>query len=703
MDASRVIEIAREEGVAPSEALAIFALESSSGTDPSVNTPNEKGAVGPFQLLPTTFASVMPKGSDINNPEDNVRAGIRYLKQSLDASGGNREYAGYLYHGGPNTKNWGDKTIAYGQKFEKLSGEMEDHQASFSLPSSAAFSAQQNVSPRDTGIHPIRGSVQNSPETVVEKTSVEKFSFLEKDTMKELLSDISKSTEAVVAASQKQTASLSELQGQYQEETASYLEAIGIADQKKAGVDLAQAAMLAKHGSESATRLTQAGINSSDIDNLGAKLLLKMRDQVEQIDILHDSLNERANALPSFPDNPLGYVVGHMMLKGDIAKHNNLQTQLNQNKQNLATLTSMQDNLEQSNLPKLDTLNALKSRALADSVLADASVKQAEIRRQSIAVNQGFVTHELENQKLVLAAKESALRLYQTIDTAEARQAEKQTKIDIEESRLKSVNTIALQVGRKPFVSMSEFEKQPMQVKAAYTQVINSDGNVLGSTPIQALKNIRAIGNPNAMSGDIRTLYSFAASFELEAQKELSIKEDYKNKKPEEQAMERNTSIQKKFDAMQDDTQKNPLSDRANLYHAPSVSIMLKNPEVFKTPLGKILADSLKIAPTNPLSDSKIIEIVKEQLASKEGYPGGLEQAAKDISTYYEEAIKINNATYNFNAWALPAQDRYKIKGTDVSKYEKVIKDLAKIYPFSAPMNLLDALKGAYNISPAPL
>lgn len=62
---------------------------------------SNRGARGPMQVLPTTFSQVADKGMDINNPVDNMRAGIRYARQGFQASGGDPVLAGAYYYGGP--------------------------------------------------------------------------------------------------------------------------------------------------------------------------------------------------------------------------------------------------------------------------------------------------------------------------------------------------------------------------------------------------------------------------------------------------------------------------------------------------------------------------------------------------------------------------------------------------------------------------
>jgi SLT domain-containing protein len=83
----------------PLEPLArsIYMQESSSGQNTKTSN---AGAVGGMQILPGTFKEVLP-GGDINNPYDNSRAGLRYIKQMYNQSGGDLNLTAVGYYGGP--------------------------------------------------------------------------------------------------------------------------------------------------------------------------------------------------------------------------------------------------------------------------------------------------------------------------------------------------------------------------------------------------------------------------------------------------------------------------------------------------------------------------------------------------------------------------------------------------------------------------
>jgi SLT domain-containing protein len=83
----------------PLESLARSIYMQESGAGKNTKTSNA-GAVGGMQILPSTFNAVLP-GGDINNPYDNSRAGLRYIKQMYNQSGGDLNLTAVGYYGGP--------------------------------------------------------------------------------------------------------------------------------------------------------------------------------------------------------------------------------------------------------------------------------------------------------------------------------------------------------------------------------------------------------------------------------------------------------------------------------------------------------------------------------------------------------------------------------------------------------------------------
>lgn len=79
-------------------ARSIYQQESSSGKNAKTSN---AGAVGGMQIIPGTFKSVADKDWDINDPTQNARAGIRYVKQLYEQAGGDPALTAAGYYGGP--------------------------------------------------------------------------------------------------------------------------------------------------------------------------------------------------------------------------------------------------------------------------------------------------------------------------------------------------------------------------------------------------------------------------------------------------------------------------------------------------------------------------------------------------------------------------------------------------------------------------
>lgn len=86
LDAATIDRIVAEEGAGAIKpvVMGIYGQESSGGTDARVSVDNAHGGM---QVIPGTFDRVKKPGEDINNPEDNFRVGVRYLKTMSDKFG----------------------------------------------------------------------------------------------------------------------------------------------------------------------------------------------------------------------------------------------------------------------------------------------------------------------------------------------------------------------------------------------------------------------------------------------------------------------------------------------------------------------------------------------------------------------------------------------------------------------------------------
>jgi len=78
-------------------ARSIYMQESGGGKN---TTTSNAGAVGGMQIIPDTFNRMADPGWDINNPEQNARAGLRYIKRLHEMSGGDPMLTAAGYYGG---------------------------------------------------------------------------------------------------------------------------------------------------------------------------------------------------------------------------------------------------------------------------------------------------------------------------------------------------------------------------------------------------------------------------------------------------------------------------------------------------------------------------------------------------------------------------------------------------------------------------
>ena len=101
----RIRAVAREERIPGSTALALIAIESSFDTA----AVGHGGPVGLMQIMPGTARSVIPgvTRKQLFQPETNVRAGLRYLRELMDHYDGDLELALRAYKSGPRAVDGG--------------------------------------------------------------------------------------------------------------------------------------------------------------------------------------------------------------------------------------------------------------------------------------------------------------------------------------------------------------------------------------------------------------------------------------------------------------------------------------------------------------------------------------------------------------------------------------------------------------------
>ena len=99
--AEQIVEAATESGIAPDVAFGLVATES--GFQRKARS--HVGAVGLAQLMPATARWLEPGTThrDLENPETNLRLGLRYLSSLIEKYDGNTALALTAYNRGPGT------------------------------------------------------------------------------------------------------------------------------------------------------------------------------------------------------------------------------------------------------------------------------------------------------------------------------------------------------------------------------------------------------------------------------------------------------------------------------------------------------------------------------------------------------------------------------------------------------------------------
>ena len=98
--ADKIADKAKEMGVPPTLAVAIAYHESRLNPDAARG---KNGEFGIMQVTPTTGKSMGFTNKDLNDPEKNIEAGLKYLKQNLDAFGGDPKMATVGYNAGTDS------------------------------------------------------------------------------------------------------------------------------------------------------------------------------------------------------------------------------------------------------------------------------------------------------------------------------------------------------------------------------------------------------------------------------------------------------------------------------------------------------------------------------------------------------------------------------------------------------------------------
>jgi hypothetical protein len=649
-------QIAEAEDVPLSLLLARYHVESSSGTNPKANVPQEgTGIVGPFQMSPATFQEVFP-GGNIKNEYHNAVAAARYLKQGLDKYGGDYRKANLYFEGGPDESIWGPRTNAGADKAMAFLGRMEETSKRFSesIPVKAALSVSKE---KDSNM---AGTLDYT----------------------RLVDQISGDTNAAIASLATSQQAAERFQAEYNaaaKEKTESLSRYGTAEQVMYS---AIAAQQNRKATGVLNTLGNMGLDNESMNNLQAFLTTKMARDTETLIAARGALTEKADKIPQPLANPLGWLIGSFGIREDISKHNNLLGTIKQDKQLFDMLLSSAHNLEAVNNAKSAVGEA--SKAIAQGTMAAAKVDElkAEIAMTGAKTGQVFATREFENQMQVLSLRRAHLALLEAVDAKHDRDETKQAKLEAEAADLASKNSALKMAGYEEVNSMAAFNKLPKHVIAAAEIIRDSGGTKFGNDFVEAYQTVKR-GDPRRQTGDTKAMVTVMDSVYKKTLSDLQTTRNTEGKaftdlKPEQQRQLINFEIEKDFNEMQmKTTSDGGTGTGLNPYAAPPVKQILEDPKFAPTKLAEILKNTQKITPALELTPETVIAIAKAELANGANY-SLVEQAANDLQMYFARIMALNNQAMSFDKYNLPVQEKYGIDGKDWSKRNVIVIELSK-------------------------
>jgi hypothetical protein len=633
-----IVRIAKEEGVPPEYALAIMRKENSGDSDVS-----SAGAKGRFQLLPTTFKSVHPDGN-IDNPIDNAKAGIRYLKQGLEKNDGDFKKAAAYYYAGPEWESKVKRTP------KKKYGTNPDGTAGISIEDYATQAAQfANVSSGQDSSSAAGGTKFGDLDAQLATLG------MQADKQLEQVGNASVSlSERIRANIEKQVSSVRK------------------GGELAATVELDKFRQTTAKAGEHAATLTRLGINTSDTDSIVAEISTQLTQDFAQAQELRAAIDEKRSV--GLFDNPIEYLVNQFTIKGDIRAHNAIIRRMKSQKQFVDQATGIASAVQQVNSAKFVPISMEGAKASAEILRNKAEADALKIEDQLLKT-------DFDTQVRTLNVIQSRITNIQGMMAAEDRRGARADRAaaDAAKAEAMKLDDQGLQVaGRILGLEVSgrkDVDKMPKDMQAAI-EYVKANGGQIGKDPLEAWEML-ARGNPDRMPPAIRYQRDIldAAKRQAEAtvrgnkvlaaapvkQRVEALREEM-SKVLENAARNPNVSIRPSSDGTVD-----------NPYHIPTHNVMKALPEVRGLPITKVIDNHIKNFPNKPVHDAYILELAYENVGEGKVYRD-ITEAARDVATYYRYGAQFNNQKMKFPGFGMVQQTEYKVGKIDYLRYDQLVK-----------------------------
>lgn len=680
-----IINLAQEYNLPPEIALAIYGQESSSGA----NTKDSiKGAKGGFQVMPATFKQM--GGTDSSDPYQNAEAGIKYLAQGYKKSGTYEGTAAY-YHAGPSyaeklqsNPNLSDgviKTTDYMQQVAAKARSLKDtvvskvkdtftpapskEQPTMGMTPSGVDDGSDSpaadysgpdfpqIVPQPAAVLPPATAATNPAKTPAPDPT--------EDLMTQAKASLQQMMNASDALTQATTKNLGEQKANAQKE-----------GELNATIGLERFRLESERASANATELSRLGINSSDSDSLIAQLSTSLRENYEESRAMRKNIEDRQNV--GILDDPMGYIVNQLALPSLVREHNRKVHDINADEAYLAEAKKVAEDSNQANSLKYASTTAAGAQAAAELARTKAAQDASKIDENLSKVS-------LDAQVRKMALLDRALSIDNTIQNSKLTREQKQAAIDKaadakdqQDMQDEKVKTAGRVLGYE-VANQKELMKLPKDVREAVQHVAESGEARIATSPLDA-SNVLRRGDKTRMPPETAQMAGLLEQFRREAEEEVNGDKSVTN--PQQKAEAINESMHKKFM----DYARNPnkmlqtgtFNPQPSVYKAPDVEVMAKpgtGAEGLK--LTKILLEQKKNIPNVPLTDTMITQLAYSAIGQPGGYKD-ITEAAKDISTYYQSALKVNNSTYHFDSFGLQPQTNYNVQGKDLANFTSVTK-----------------------------
>jgi hypothetical protein len=629
-----ITRISKEEGVDARYSLAIAGQENSN--DESVSN---KNAVGRFQIRPATFKAMLPDG-DITNPEDNARAGIRYLKEGLTKTGGDFTKAAGYYYGGPNY----DKKVAAAPntKYDGLS--IEGYQAGATNKLTADNSGKEVV-PVDTAN-------------------------LYADGLTDQLKGLQTQADVQLANVQKTSENVG---AQIQRNIQAQMDTVKQGGELAATVALDKFAQENQRAGENAAVLSKLGINTSDLDSTIAQIATDMQAQFKQAMGLRASIDERRNV--SFYDNPLQAIINHFDVQGDIKQHNALVQKIGAEKAYVDNAADVASKIQQVNASKFTSVSLEGAKAAADILRNNATEKSLELQDKLLRNDFDTQVRAFSTIQARIRNIQESLTAESNRNTAQDRDAAIKAKAEAQLRDDQQVKLAGTMLGLT-IEDRKTLDKSPKDMKEAVEYIIANGGSI-GRDPITAWQVLQR-GNADKMPPAVRYQKdildtTYRAAFDkakINAQwSTMNAKQraDMLAQKMIEESMaienNPNMSVRPTFTGVPD-----------NPYHVPPPDVM-KNTDARNLRLTKIISDYQEQFKGKAVTDSMVFELAYANVGKDKMY-GDITEAARDISLYYQSGAAYNNQKMRFSNFGMPNQTSYNFDKMDLMNYPSLVKKM---------------------------